>query len=78
MDAALAESSLSFTARIRERERRLLNETQGMLEKIDEGIYGECESCSEEIEVERLLARPVASLCIEGKGEQERLERQGE
>ncbi len=78
MDAALAESSLSFTGQIRERERRLLNKIEKSLEKIEQGSYGECESCGNEIGVGRLRARPVASLCIDCKGEQERLEHRGE
>ena len=78
MDAALAESSLSFTGQIRERELRLLNKIEKSLEKIEHGSYGQCESCGEEIGVGRLRARPVASLCIDCKGEQERRERQDE
>ena len=76
MDMALAESSLSFAGRIRERERRLLSKIGEALERIDQGDYGDCTSCGEEIGIKRLLARPVARLCIECKDEQERLERQ--
>ena len=76
IDTAAAESSVSFIGRLRERERRLLNKIDQTLEKIERGTYGQCERCGEEIGVERLLARPVASLCISCKDEQERLERQ--
>ncbi len=76
VDTAVAESSLSFTGRIRERERRLLNKIETTLEKIDQGTYGECEGRGDEIGVKRLAARPVASLCIACKDEQELLERQ--
>ncbi len=76
MDSALAESSLSFTGQMRERERGLLNKIEKTLEAIERGTYGECESCGEPIAPKRLLARPVASLCIDCKGEQERFERQ--
>ncbi len=76
MDMALAESSLSFAGRIRERESKLLCKIDEALERIDEGDYGECASCSEEIGVKRLLARPVATLCITCKDEQELFERQ--
>jgi DnaK suppressor protein len=75
IDTAVADSSLSFTGRIRERERRLLNKIEKTLEKIDRGAYGMCESCGDEIGAKRLVARPVASLCIACKDEQERLER---
>ena len=76
MDMALAESSLSFAGRIRERESKLLSRIEEALERIDQGDYGECTSCGEEVGVKRLLARPVARLCITCKDEQELLERQ--
>jgi DnaK suppressor protein len=60
------------------RERGLLNKIEKSLEKIERGGYGECESCGEEIGLERLRARPVADCCIDCKDEQERLERQAE
>ena len=78
VDTAASEASLSFTGRMRERESGLLNKIEKSLEKIESGGYGECESCGEEIGVERLGARPVAEFCIDCKDEQERLERQAE
>ena len=76
MDMALAESSLSFAGRIRERESKLLSKIDEALQQIDRGEYGECTSCGDEIGVKRLLARPVARLCIDCKEDQERSERQ--
>ncbi len=78
LDNAVSESSLSFTGRMRERERGLLAKIEKSLERIERGSYGECESCGEEIGLERLRARPVADFCIDCKNEQERLERQPE
>ena len=78
IDSAAAEASLSFTGRMREREFRLLNKIDKTLEKILRGTYGECEDCGDEIGAERLVARPVASLCIACKDEQERDERRRE
>jgi DnaK suppressor protein len=78
IDAAVSESNLSFTGQLREREGRLLNKVEKSLEKFEQGTYGECESCGDEIEIERLRARPVAALCIACKDEQERLERRGD
>ncbi len=75
MDMSLAESSLSFVGQIRERESKLLSRIEEPLERIEQGDYGECASCGEEIGVKRLLARPVARLCITCKDEQELLER---
>ena len=51
------------------------NALHAALAKIEEGEYGECLSCGEQIGVARLKARPVAELCIECKSEQEKLER---
>ncbi len=76
MDMALAEFSTSFAGRIQERESQLLSKIDEALEQINQGDYGDCSSCGEEIAIKRLLARPVASLCIECKDEQERSERQ--
>jgi DnaK suppressor protein len=42
------------------------------LQKIDEGIYGICEECEEEISIARLKARPLTSYCIHCKTELER------
>ena len=61
--------------RLRERERGLIGKIEQALQKIEEGIYGECESCGEAISMKRIAARPVAELCIDCKAEQEALER---
>ena len=75
IDPASSEVNLQFTGRLREREQGLLAKIDAALEKIEEGSFGECVSCGEDIGVKRLRARPVAELCIECKSEQEKLER---
>ena len=75
IDTASSEMNLAFQGRLRERERGLLAKISQALQKIDEGIYGECEACGEAIGVKRIQARPVAELCIDCKAEQEQLER---
>ena len=75
MDSASSEVNLQFAGRLREREQGLLSKINAALVKIEEGEYGECQSCGEQIGVARLKARPVAELCIECKSEQEKLER---
>jgi len=75
IDTASSEIGLSFIGRLRERERGLLNKINAALEKIEQGVYGECENCGEEVGLKRLEARPVAELCIDCKAEQEKLER---
>jgi len=75
IDSASSESGLAFIGRLRERERVLLQKIDKALRKIDEGTYGTCVSCGEDIGIARLNARPVADLCIDCKNQQERLER---
>ena len=74
-DRATAESERSFTLRIRDRERKLIVKIKEALERIENGSYGICEDCEEEISEERLEARPVTTLCIECKRKQENMER---
>jgi DnaK suppressor protein len=75
IDTASSEMNLAFQGRLRERERGLLSKINQALDKIEQGVYGECESCGEQISVKRIQARPVAELCIDCKAEQEQLER---
>lgn len=70
-DRATAESDRSFTLRIRDRERRLIRKIRGALQRIEDGSYGVCEECGEDIGVPRLKARPVTKLCINCKSKQE-------
>jgi len=76
-DRASLESDRNFELRIRDRERKLIMKIREAIERIDEGGFGICESCEEEIGEARLRARPVTTLCIECKTEQERQEKIG-
>jgi len=74
-DRATQESDRTFELRIRDRERRLINKIREALERIDDGTFGVCEMCEEEISEARLKARPVTTLCIDCKIEEERKEK---
>lgn len=74
IDTASSESGLAFIGRLRERERVLIQKIDAALQKIEDGTYGVCASCEEDIGLERLLARPVADLCIDCKSQQEKIE----
>ena len=76
-DRASLESDRNFELRIRDRERMLIKKIRQALERIKDGTFGRCESCDEVIGAERLRARPVTTLCIECKTEQERQEKIG-
>lgn len=75
IDSASSDASLAFIGRLRERERVLLQKIDQALGRIEEGEYGRCVLCEEEIGLKRLRARPVATLCIDCKSQQEKLER---
>lgn len=57
---------------LEENEERMLAAIDAALERIDEGTYGQCERCGQEIESDRLEALPWATLCIDDKRRDER------
>jgi DnaK suppressor protein len=75
-EADLTSSELQTSMRIRlmNRESLFLKKINEALKRIDEGTFGECDSCGEEIELKRLEARPTATSCVHCKEEQERRE----
>ncbi|WP_038057830.1 RNA polymerase-binding protein DksA [Thermodesulfobacterium hydrogeniphilum] len=75
VDQASQESDLTFKLRLRDREQKLLKKIEKALKKIEDGTYGICEMCGGEIDEKRLIARPEATLCIECKKAQERIEK---
>jgi DnaK suppressor protein len=66
----------AMSTRLAERDERLLKKIDKVLELMNNGEYGLCEECGEEIGVPRLRARPVTTLCIACKEAQEKDERQ--
>ena len=75
-DRATQESEFGLELRTRDRERKLLKKIAQALNRIDEDSYGYCEETGEEIGLERLEARPVATLCVEAQERRELAERQ--
>ena len=74
-DRASLESDRNFMLRIRGRERKLLSKIKSALDRIDSGEFGICEMCGDDIGEDRLKARPVTTLCISCKKNQEANER---
>lgn len=70
-DQAAAEHDNNFLLRLRGREQKLLKKIDEAIARIDDGSYGICESCGGQIGLKRLEARPVTTLCIECKTQQE-------
>lgn len=74
-DRASLETDRNFLLRVKDRERKLISKIKEALKRIDDGSYGVCELCGEEISDKRLEARPVTTCCIECKKEEEELEK---
>ncbi|MBT1072706.1 RNA polymerase-binding protein DksA [Pelotalea chapellei] len=74
-DRATQESDRNFELRIRDRERKLINKIKDALDRIDTGEFGVCEECGDPISEARLKVRPVTTLCINCKMEEEQKEK---
>ncbi len=74
LDESTGEQTTSTRLRFADRDRNLIMKINGALERMDNDEYGYCESCGEEIAEKRLRARPMTSMCIDCKEEQEREE----
>ncbi len=74
-DRASLEANRNFMLRIRDRESKLIKKIKKALERIENGTFGICETCGEDISIERLKARPVTTQCIECKTKEEAQEK---
>ena len=74
-DRASLEADRNFLLRIRDRESKLIRKIKMTLERIENGTFGTCESCGENISDKRIKARPVTTQCIECKTKEEALEK---
>lgn len=74
IDQATTDIEQSMRMRLRNREVLYIKKVDEALKRIEEGTFGECENCGEDIELRRLEARPTATLCVSCKEEQERKE----
>lgn len=70
-DQATAEADQNFFIRLREREQKLLKKIDEAIGRMQSGTFGVCENCGGEITLKRLKARPVTTLCIDCKTQQE-------
>ncbi len=74
-DRASLEAERSLKLRARDRGRKLVSKIDAALRRIEDGSYGYCEETTEPISLERLEARPVATLSLEAQERHERRER---
>ena len=75
LDRASLEADKSIDLRTKDRARKLIGKIDEALKRIEDGTYGYCEETGEPIGVDRLEARPVATLSIEAQEKHERLEK---
>lgn len=66
-DRATVETDRQMALLMRERDRRLIDEIHAALDRVQDGEYGICQECGEEIGAARLRAQPTATLCVHCK-----------
>jgi len=74
-DRASHEAERSFELRIRDREHKLIKKIKSALSRIENETFGICETCEEDISLNRLKARPVTTQCIDCKTREEDVEK---
>ena len=75
VDQASSYTEKNVELRASNRRRKLVNKIDQALKKIKDGTYGYCEETGEPIGLKRLIARPIASLCIEAQERHEKEEK---
>ena len=66
-ERATRETENSLELRTRDRYRKLINKINKALIRLEEGDYGYCDETGEEIGIQRLEARPIATLCLDAQ-----------
>jgi DnaK suppressor protein len=74
-DRASTEADRSLQLRTRDRARKLISKIDEALERIESGTYGYCEETREPISLQRLEARPIATLSLEAQERHEHMEK---
>ena len=75
IDRASLETDKALDLRTKDRARKLISKIDEALARLENGTYGFCEETGEPIGIERLDARPVATLSIEAQERHERMEK---
>ena len=70
-DRATSETERALELRARDRQRKLIAKIDAAIARLDDGTYGYCEETGEPIGIQRLLARPTATLSIEAQERRE-------
>ena len=75
IDRASHMTERNFSHHLCSREKLLIRRIEQSLQDMEDGVYGLCERCEEQISIKRLKARPIARHCINCKTEIEKMER---
>ena len=74
-DTAAANADRQLELRTRDRLRKLINQIEKALRRIEDGTYGYCQETGDPIRLKRLDVRPTAKLSLEAQEMHERGER---
>lgn len=74
-DRASSETEWSVELRTKDRQRKLVNKIDSALVRLNNGEYGYCEVSGEPISLQRLDARPIATMTVEAQEQHERMEK---
>lgn len=74
-DRASSETDWSIELRTRDRQRKLVTKIDSAIARIKNGEYGYCEVTGEPISLQRLEARPIATMTLEAQEEHEQHEK---
>ena len=75
VDQASSYTEKNVEMRAINRQIKLIKKIDSALKKIQDGTYGFCEETGEPIGIKRLIARPVATLCIAAQEKHEKNEK---
>ena len=75
LDRASQISEREFSHHLCSREKLHMRRIERSLQDIEDGVYGLCDQCDEDISFQRLKARPTARYCIGCKTQLEKMEK---
>ena len=75
VDQASSYTEKNVEMRAINRQMKLISKIDSAIKKIQEGTYGFCEETAEPIGLKRLMARPIATLCIAAQEKHEKNEK---
>lgn len=75
LDRASQISEREFSHHLCSRDKLHMRRIERSLQDMEDGVYGQCDQCEEEISFKRLKARPTARYCISCKTQLEKMEK---